>query len=400
MGNRQRRTMLGWVAAAASVLIVVSCGSSPLAVVPDAVTPAAPGASGPYDDQARWICRPDKADVCDDDLDATVVRVDGTTSVERWAPAKDPAVDCFYVYPTVSKDPGTNSDLVPGALEEIRAVRAQVARYGSTCRVFAPLYRELTVAGVQSLLTGSDPPATTPASSAAGTKPAEIAYGDVVDAFRNYVARDSNGRGFILVGHSQGSSLLAELLNKVIVPDPALRGRLVSAYLIGLPGGVQPDAAGTPPCTSATQTGCVVAYSSFRSTAPPDAGTIFARTRPGAEADPARCTNPAELVGSSPATHPYFPANEHAWVDGSREITTEFVTTPGLVTAACVQRDPFSWLQVTVNSDPNDRRAHDVPGDLIPGWGLHWADMQLLQGDLIELAGRQGAAWRAAHPSD
>ena len=58
------------------------------------------------------------------------------------APA--PVADCFYVYPTVSLDPGVNSDLQPGE-EEVRTVVGQFARFRTACRTFAPLYRQMTL---------------------------------------------------------------------------------------------------------------------------------------------------------------------------------------------------------------------------------------------------------------
>src|SRR5690606_38252085 len=123
MPNRTRRlttalTMLGLVA-----LGVPACKQgTDVASVPG--PPPAAAVASPYDEPAAWICRPDQADVCDGDLDATVIAEDGSTSIERWRPAADPKADCFFLYPTVSLDSGDNSDLVPGD-EEITAVRAE-----------------------------------------------------------------------------------------------------------------------------------------------------------------------------------------------------------------------------------------------------------------------------------
>lgn len=83
-------------------------------------------AGGPdYADPARWLCLPGAAnDLCHGDLDATVVYADGTTEIEPHVFAKDPPLDCFYVYPTVSTDPSGNSDLLPGK-EEISVTKNQ-----------------------------------------------------------------------------------------------------------------------------------------------------------------------------------------------------------------------------------------------------------------------------------
>ena len=97
----------------------------------------------------------------------------------------------------------------------------------------------------------------------------------------------------------------------------------------------------------------------------------------------AGCTNPASLSGGAGELDAYhgrsivgFPSNTQ-WTDPANPIETEFVKTPGLVRGECVQRDGYSYLEVTVQGDPNDPRTDDIPGDLIfggtPGglWGLH-----------------------------
>jgi hypothetical protein len=72
---------------------------------------------------------------------------DGRRTPAPFRPAADPAVDCFYVYPTVSNDGGMFSDLSPGP-EERRTVLVQAARFRSVCRVFAPNYRQVTMMGL------------------------------------------------------------------------------------------------------------------------------------------------------------------------------------------------------------------------------------------------------------
>ena len=59
-----------------------------------------------------------------------VVEADGTTEVQPHEAADDPPIDCFYVYPTVSLDPGGNSDMTAGP-EERNVIRAQFARFTS-----------------------------------------------------------------------------------------------------------------------------------------------------------------------------------------------------------------------------------------------------------------------------
>jgi hypothetical protein len=360
-----------------------------------------------YADDANWLCKPDlDDDICHRDLDATVVDADGSTEVERHHPAEDPAVDCFYVYPTTSADPGPNSDLHPGESEEISTVYNQAARFTESCRVFAPLYRQATLSSI-----GGG------AATGVANDPWSTAYVDVLDAFKDYVANESNGRPFVLIGHSQGAGLLNRLVKDEIDGEPLLRDRLVSAMLIGWPVSVPEgeavggDFAHVPLCESADQTGCVVNYSSFRSTAPPPPGALFGRSAsPGRQAG---CTNPASLGGGSASLHPYFAVRQsdgallgagsaQPFADPSRtsEITTPFVTYPDLVSAECVHDGDYTYLSLTVHGDPDDPRTDDIGGDLTPQWGMHLVDINVAIGDLVALVASEAEAYTAGSAGD
>ena len=355
-----------------------------------------------YADPAHWLCRPDVDGPCDHDLDATIVFSNGATRVERWRPARNPRIDCFYVYPTISLDPGANSDLVPAETEEIFVVRQQAARLGSVCRVFAPVYRQVTLTALTARLGGQDVQGD-----------GALAYGDVVDAWKHYVANDNEGRGVLLIGHSQGAGMLVQLVRDEIDSNPALRDRLVSAVLLGtsvqVPVGedVGADFANLPLCANRHDHGCIVTYSSFRATAPPPANSFFGVPREaGWEAG---CTNPAALGGRTGPLDAYFPtdgrslpilpATDVPWLDPALgvEIGTPFVKLPGLLEGACAERDGFVYLEVTVKGDPGDPRIDDIGGDLSPEWGLHLVDANVAMGNLVSLARTQGRAWCGRH---
>ncbi len=358
-----------------------------------------------YSDVGNWLCHPDADDFCDEDLDATVVNADGSTEIEPFEPAEDPPIDCFYVYPTISPDPGENSDLVPDPAAEGQAVRSQAARLASQCRLYAPMYRQITLTALLASLTSGD-------ESAFGPEASEIAYESVLDAWKHYMANFNDGRGVVLVGHSQGSSMLSRLIQEEIDGDEQLRGRLVSALLIGWPIGVPEgedvggDFANIPLCRDESQTGCVIGYSSFRDTAPPPPNTIFGRSDEGTAA----CTNPASLSGGPGTLRPYFETGagggvlsdslsttEEPWAAGT-EITTPWVTLPDFVEAECVVKDGFSYLEITVLADPADPRIDDIGGDMpaLPSFGLHIVDVNLAMGNLVEIVGRQAEAYISA----
>src|SRR5688572_13120180 len=84
-----------------------------------AASPPAMSAAGPdYADPAIWLCRPGRDDACSKPLPTTALNANGYGSVGQSAVAAAPHADCFYVYPTVSRDPADNSDLIPGIEEQ------------------------------------------------------------------------------------------------------------------------------------------------------------------------------------------------------------------------------------------------------------------------------------------
>ncbi|MGH9349777.1 MAG: DUF3089 domain-containing protein [Vicinamibacterales bacterium] len=379
-----------------------------LAGVSLAQAPPASGAAAPtlprnnYADDASWLCRPGRQDACAVDLTTTVVAGDGTLTVEKWAANPRAPIDCFYVYPTVSLDPGGNSDMTPGP-EERRVVHLQLARFASECRVFAPLYRQVTLTALR--------------ANAAGRPVAvdrTLAYTDVADAWNHYLASDNRGRGVVLIGHSQGSGVLSRLIGTEIDGKP-IQSRIVSALLLGtnvaVPRGK--DVGGIfkrmPLCRSGQQTGCVISYVTFRSTIPPPPDTRFGRV-PG-EGMEAACTNPAALAGGTGALRAYLPAAGRSlvgsaaeppvWMTGIPPIATPYVSVPGLLSARCVSNDRDSYLEVTVHGDPSDPRANDISGDVLtngrpnPAWGLHLIDVQVALGNLVAIVGQQARAFRA-----
>jgi hypothetical protein len=378
-------------------------GDQPGAGLPEAYTDHR---SELYADEANWLCRPGKPDnACSQNLDTTVVNADGTTEVQTHEPADAPPVDCFYVYPTTSLDETPNSDLEAAPEQEVHTAHIQAARLNATCRVFAPIYRQLTLGAITS---GEGDAGQTPGESPVW----QSAYDDVLDAFRHFIANDSQGRPFVLVGHSQGAEHLRRLVAEEIDDQPGLRDRLVSALLLGWPVALPEDPTtmvggdfqNVPLCQAPAQTGCVVAYSSFRSTSPPPPNAAFGRPFGGAEGR-AACVNPASPGGGPAALHPYFlveqpqgavlGAPSEPFTDPARtaEITTPFVTYPDLITAECVIEGEFSYLELTINADPADPRADDIGGDLTPDWGTHLVDVNVAMGDLVELVRTQAEAF-------
>lgn len=315
----------------------------------------------------NWICHPElDTDPCRD-IEGTVVGADGTTSSDGLEPAADPGFDCFYAYPTTSMDPGPNSDLEPDD-SEITTVVAQVARYSSVCRVFAPVYRSRTVVAL--------------AEGEGDEQTRIIAYDDVLDAWQTYADGPGAGRPVVLIGHSQGAGILRRIVADVIAPDDAARERIVAALLMGTSVGAEE---GLPPCTSADDAGCLVSFSTYPADRPPAADAIFGRLADG----PAVCVDPVALVGTEGGrADTVVPVSTRMLgrVEGFEDVETPFVVLPEILTASCAQTDTHGYLAVAP-ADPADQRSSEqlLVESLGPSWGLHLFDANLVQGDLIEL---------------
>jgi hypothetical protein len=285
------------LAATAGILllggVLAACSSNP-------PTDAAPQGDGPPlsidttttpttapSSPITWLCRPGMADnPCESDLTATVVTARGTTRVQ---PARIPArkpIDCFYVYPTVSTQTTANANLTVDPEETAVAV-AQAARFSQVCNVYAPVYRQLTVAAIggKAGVTGAD---------------VDLAYADVLSAWEYYLAHYNDGRGVAFIGHSQGAAMLIKLLQTQVDANPLVRPRLVSAILLGgnvtVPDGqaVGGTFAHIPACTNVTVPGCVIAYSSFDQV--PPANSVFGRVSSPINALSGQTVKPGERV--------------------------------------------------------------------------------------------------------
>ncbi|HSZ52909.1 MAG TPA: DUF3089 domain-containing protein [Caulobacteraceae bacterium] len=398
--------------AALAVAIGVASASAALAQAPaQSSAPPAPLPPNDYGDAATWLCRPDvHPNACDVDLDATLIAADGSTRVQPFHADPHAKIDCFYVYPTVSLDPGVLATM-KAEPAETTVVKQQFARLGASCRLFAPLYRQFTLTALAAAMSGH------PLPGSAGARPT-TPYDDVRDAWNWYLAHENHGRGVVLVGHSQGSGMLTELIKREIDGKPA-QAKLVSAILMGTSLVVPADAdvggdfKSIPLCRTASQTGCAIAYSSFRETNPPPENSRFGRPRTPEPGMIAACVNPANLAGGAGPLDSYFPAKRESIAPGAQEapiwakgktIDTAFVTLPGLLTARCERTPQFNYLAIHINADPASPRTSELVGDvqvngqILRDWGLHLIDANLAMGNLVEIVQRQGEAWTAAHP--
>jgi Protein of unknown function (DUF3089) len=349
------------------------------------VAPAAATAKQPPDTTV-WLCKPGIPDnPCQPGFGTTLTSPTGepigTTSPQ---PDRKPKIDCFYVYPTVSDDPGTNSDLSIDP-EERSIALYQAARYSLHCRVFAPMYRQITLRGI---LGASIPPAA-----------AQLAFSDVVSAWKTYLRLYNHGRGVVLIGHSQGSFVLRSLISQLVDPDKKVRKRLVSAILLGgnvaVPEGgiVGGDFKNIPACRSPEETGCVIAFSTFNGPVPLD--SKFGRAATG----DVLCTNPAALGGgSAPLTsvfpsQPFAPGTTIGLATGLVGVPIPpGVTTPWIQSQAYTGRCDSSNDADALQIAPIDGAPilHPIPDQT---WGLHLVDANIALGNLVDDVAVEARSW-------
>jgi len=295
-------------------------------------------------------------------------------------------VDCFYVYPTVSAESTANADLTIQPAE-VAVAQAQAERFSQVCRVWAPMYRQQTLADLTRSGLSGDP-------TAVG-----VAYTSVLSAWRDYLEHDNNGRPVVFIGHSQGAAILIRLLASQIDPVLARRTQMISAIILG--GNVQVlagrDIGGSfqhiPACRSSTQQHCVIAYSSFNHPPPPT--SLFGRPGQGVSLQSGQrtkagqqvlCTNPAALAAGSGTLDPYFLAAGRG--THGRPINTPWVTYPDMYAARCDTANGATWLQITHIGGVDDVRPKVKPLDG-PDWGLHVDDVNLALGNLVMIVAQQ-----------
>ena len=353
-------------------------GQPALAAAAGSPTTVAPGSSS---DGTVWLCNPTllATSPCTGDLSYATVPPVGPTVVNHPTVAASPQVDCFYAYPTVSGETTANADLTVEASETMVA-RFQAAPFSQVCRVFAPMYRQMTVHALFSQ------------RGAAAQRTLDTAYASLAKGFAAFLAQEPPNRHFVLIGHSQGAAMLIHLIKDKIDPKPALRRRLVSAILAGGNLTVRrgADVGGAfqhiPLCHSARQQACAIAWSSFAAPPPRDAffgypgqgvSLLWGQTRrAGLEV---ACVNPVSFGPGFVMMRSEFP---------NPTAGAPYASDPGLYRSQCRQHRGASWLSVVATGPsgyPADVKVNARPIAPTTGrrWGYHDLDINLALQSLV-----------------
>jgi hypothetical protein len=347
-----------------------------------------------YEAKELWLCRPDiEDDHCDTaDLSMTEIRPDGTmVTLAEVAPNPDAEVDCFYVYHTVnwSPEPGNTEILVPHPEGVIGTVFRDAAHYRGVCRVFAPLYHQMSLGTYTAFGSEWD-----------NTEFFEKAYDDIVDAFEYYMRNHNEGRDFVLIGHSQGSHILTKMLQDKFDDDEVLREQLVSAVLMGPTNYMQVldgeiiggSLENIPLCRSASETGCIIAFDAN----PAGVETSYNDLVPAFPPSIRACVNPASFDdGPGTLAGLTYPRTYSSLIPFPDGVDTEWVRYPKIYTSQCAD-DEHHVLLVDLASDYSGEvpiTPQELQTALVEVWGsfrnLHSAEYFLANTDLVWIVEQQ-----------
>ena len=339
-----------------------------------------------------WICKPGQADdLCAGTIEGKTLPPPGQDPQPLgYTRPADAPVDCFYLYPTQSDQPGPNADLAKDP--PIRRVVVQQARmFSSVCDVYAPMYRQVTLNGDQTSYNAS----------------VETAYQSAKAAFEDFLENHNRNRGFIMLGHSQGSAHTARLIDEMVDKDPELRERFVGAVAPGANIAVPIDQPvgglfdNVPACTEVGQYGCVVAFSTYNDVPGPFAAFsrvnfgywIYPEPRFDANGFEVMCTNPAVLDGGDGTL---LPLVNFDYLTGAppSETAEPWAGQPDYYRAECKRQDGAHWLNLAKVGLPGDTRP-DLGAAVASGSNYHVPEVNLTEGNLLRIAQLQTDAYEA-----
>jgi hypothetical protein len=165
--------------------------------------------------------------------------------------------DVFYLHPTTYTPKrgwtnwnGSVRDAELNTKTQGSAMKFQASAFNGVGRVFAPYFRQAHLHAYFSKDTAS------------AKRAFDLAYGDVRQAFRYYLANHNQGRPIVLVSHSQGTTHAKRLLQEFFDGQP-LQEQLVAAYVLGIAVKAT-DFEQLAPCQSEADLGCLISWRTFR----------------------------------------------------------------------------------------------------------------------------------------
>lgn len=330
-------------------------------VVPFAAAP--PLADGAYANPALWFSR----------------GAGGPNDPSRWRPVGAPVdeatlpVAVFFIHPTSHFDrlhwnSAIDETLIAGRTEIL--LRGLATPFSAAAELWAPRYRQATLGAFL-----TDRPT--------GRAALDVAYGDVLAAFDEFVTSVDPRLPIVIAGHSQGAFHLMHLMQDRVAGKP-LAARVAAAYAVGWPVSLEHDLPemGLPACEGPDSAGCVISWQSFAEPAETDMVRETYARFPGLDGmprgdSPFLCINP---VSGRPGDATPASANHGTLVPDAA--LTGATLMPGLVPARCA---PDGFLMIGP--------APQLGPFVAPGNNFHVYDIPLFWSALRADVARRVKAW-------
>ena len=193
------------------------------------------------------------------------------TVANNWAivtETPDKPVDVFLLYPTTYQDDAPLADINNAGMRE-RANEWFVengSAFETEGNVYMPYYRQLNTMW-----------ALTQSAAERDSYMNGASKSDAIAAFEYFLNNFNNGRPFIIVSHSQGSTMSKEIVLDYLSKNPNVAKRMIAAYIIGY-SITEKDLARNPNikfAESADDTGVIISYNTVTPNADPSATGVI-----------------------------------------------------------------------------------------------------------------------------
>lgn len=356
-----------------------------------------------YSNAANWSAHPMKLFDLEIKPSYTILGPDTTdqTVINIPYPPANPVADVFVVSPTTLINSGGAPGLTP--LDFVQksainfAIQLNFSQFGRFGRIYAPYYRQANLPAFSM----------TPAQQAQQAALFDTATTDVLAAFTFFMENNHTGKPVILLGHSQGSLVLAMMLRRMEL-NPALYGswldKIVVAVLPGMEGGAYVKAGETTGgwleqwsfCQQTAETGCLMPWMTVKEGLLFQSSTPFGNHIPSnlqmADIDlkfKAFTAGQFEQSGDAlgfnqdfqPVSRSIFPKIYLA--TGASDIQTDWVAYDHFYEGKVVQPNQNAWgISVRPAGIPGDQRHDPIEGALFAD--LHLYDLYILAGEVLE----------------
>ncbi len=226
-----------------SLFFLNACAVKPKLAFQTTATPSPPD----YSKIENWAALPQTKDNADSIPNNSVSNNQATASI-----------DVFFLHPTTYTGNIKEHKLWNGPVDDPAlnqktdngTILYQASIFNGVGKIYAPRYRQ---AHLEAYFTKD---------KTSAQKALDLAYKDVVAAFRYYLDNYNQGRPIMIASHSQGTTHAMRLL-KEFFDGQDLSKRLVAGYLVGIPipGNYFQS---IPVCETPSETGCICAWQTFK----------------------------------------------------------------------------------------------------------------------------------------